>query len=283
MGGKLKMLFEKNQRGGNNKLINSMIFGLFLILYTESCFAELKPAYFGDFDSYVFALSLHSGFCHTKIDALPLECQSNQEMPSDLVAHGLWPSLPKSFGLVMQYDPNKDKQEGIWRTYGCYTQPFKFSYADQSRKCDNTELQLSEEVKTELSKVMPGVKSCLEKYEFAKHGVCFGFDHNEYFKKIIELTNEFRNSDFGMFLQSHKGQKVKIAAIIDSIKNSKNLGDTAVKSMRMSCKDSELIEFTFELKSLEINNNLSSSSFGQAKPNFCEKDEEDEVAIPGGI
>jgi ribonuclease I (enterobacter ribonuclease) len=277
------MLFAKNLKVGNPKIMNCIIFGLFLVLYAESCFAELKPEYFSDFDSYVFALSLHSGFCHTKIDALPPECQLDQETQSDLVAHGLWPSLPKSFGLVMQYDPNKEKQEGMWRTYGCYTQPFKFSYADQSRKCNNTELQLSEEVKTELSKVMPGVKSCLEKYEFAKHGVCFGFDHNEYFKKIVELTNEFRNSDFGKFLQSHKGHKVKIAAIVDSIKNSRNLGDTAVKSMRMSCKDNELIEFTFELKAEEINNSLSSSSFRQTTPYFCGEKEEGEVVIPTDI
>lgn len=51
-------------------------------------------------------------------------------------------------------------------------------YIHASKKCEADEIGMSLEMAAKLNDVMPGSggKSCLERYEYAKHAVCFGFD-----------------------------------------------------------------------------------------------------------
>lgn len=48
--------------------------------------------------------------------------------------------------------------------------------------------------------VMPGAgNSCLERYEYAKHGACFGFDPNAYFGTMIRLDKAIKTAHWGSF------------------------------------------------------------------------------------
>ncbi len=55
-----------------------------------------------------------------------------------------------------------------------------------------------------LNNVMPGSggTSCLERYEYAKHGVCFGFDPDSYFGAMVRLNGEIKRSPVGIFSRS---------------------------------------------------------------------------------
>jgi len=145
--------------------------------------APLQATQYADFDRYVLALSWQSGFCqslHDRNRDAPDECRLQKERDDKttiLTVHGLWPGLPKSIAA-------RGVDDRRWMRYGCATRPIpNMPEAKASRKCDAAETGLSLTGAAKLNEVMPGAggNSCLERYEYAKHGVCFGFDPDAYF------------------------------------------------------------------------------------------------------
>ncbi len=48
----------------------------------------------------------------------------------------------------------------------------------------------------------------LERYEYAKHGACFGFDPDAYFGTMVRLNQEIKESEAGKFLADNYGNTV---------------------------------------------------------------------------
>ncbi|STW45840.1 ribonuclease I [Klebsiella pneumoniae] len=87
--------------------------------------------------------------------------------------------------------------------YGCATRPVpNMPEVKANRKCQAAETGLSLEMANKLNNVMPGSggTSCLERYEYAKHGVCFGFDPDSYFGAMVRLNGEIKPQPGGDFL-----------------------------------------------------------------------------------
>ena len=61
-----------------------------------------------------------------------------------------------------------------------------------------------------LEKYMPGAKDGFAKYEWRKHGTCFGTDAETYFLTAIKLTQQFNESQFLTFVRMHMGQYVSL-------------------------------------------------------------------------
>ncbi|MGK4720498.1 ribonuclease I, partial [Salmonella enterica] len=63
---------------------------------------------------------------------------------------------------------------------------------------------------TALKEVMPGAvwNYFLERYEYAKHGACFGFDPNDYFGTMIRLDKAIKDSALGQILTDNYGKNV---------------------------------------------------------------------------
>lgn len=83
--------------------------------------------------------------------------------------------------------------ERRWMRFGCATRPVpNMPEAKASRKCDAAETGLSLTGAAKLNSVMPGAggNSCLERYEYAKHGVCFGFDPDAYFGTMVRMNQK---------------------------------------------------------------------------------------------
>lgn len=150
-----------------------------LVLTATQAGAEpLTAMRYADFDRYVLALSWQTGFCQSMYDRNrnePEECRLQQDTANKadfLTVHGLWPGLPKSIAA-------RGVDERRWMRYGCATRPVpNMPEVKANRKCQAAETGLSLEMANKLNNVMPGSggTSCLERYEYAKHGVCFGFD-----------------------------------------------------------------------------------------------------------
>ena len=162
----------------------------------------LKPTQYGDFDRYVLALSWQTGFCQSMVERNrdePEECRLQKESSNKtdfLTVHGLWPALPKSIAA-------RGVDERRWMRFGCATRPVpNMPEAKASRKCDAAETGLSLTGAAKLNSVMPGAggNSCLERYEYAKHGVCFGFDPDAYFGTMVRMNQEVKHSAAGKFL-----------------------------------------------------------------------------------
>lgn len=131
----------------------------------------------------------------------PEECRLQQDTANKadfLTVHGLWPGLPKSIAA-------RGVDERRWMRYGCATRPVpNMPEVKANRKCQAAETGLSLEMANKLNNVMPGSggTSCLERYEYAKHGVCFGFDPDSYFGAMVRLNGEIKRSPVGIFSRS---------------------------------------------------------------------------------
>lgn len=253
---------------------NALLLSLTL---SASLFAHaqpLQPTRYGDFDTYVLALSWQTGFCQSMVERHrnePAECKTQREEADKrafLTVHGLWPGLPKSVS-------SRGVDAKRWMRYGCATRPVpNMPEARGSRKCSAPETGLSVEMASRLSGVMPGAggKSCLERYEFAKHGACFGFDPNAYFGTMVRLNSEFKESAFGRFLAQNYGKIVSRKAFDKALEQS--WGYAAAKAVRLTCNGNPayLTEMQISLAAKAINEPLGKSSFArQRNPGNCAK------------
>ena len=232
----------------------------------------LAPKNYGDFDSYVLALSWQTGFCqsqHDRGNREPDECRLQKEPEqknSYLTVHGLWPSLPKSIA-ARGVDNNR------WMRYGCASRPVpNMPEAKASRKCAAGETGLSLEMANKLNAVMPGAggTSCLERYEYAKHGVCFGFDPDAWFGAMVRMNQDVKESPLGTFLADNYGKRVSRRDFDAAV--AKSWGESSIEAVKLSCSGNPayLTELQFTLDASTVNAPLSSQSFRkQPHPGNC--------------
>ncbi|ECM3741778.1 ribonuclease I [Salmonella enterica] len=235
---------------------------------------ELQAQQYGDFTDYVLALSWQTGFCqsqHERRHREPDECRLQKEPANKadfLTVHGLWPRLPKSIAA-------RGVDQRRWQRFGCATRPIpNLPEVKASRKCSAPAPGLSPDIAAALKEVMPGAggNSCLERYEYAKHGACFGFDPNAYFGTMIRLDKAIKDSALGQFLADNYGKTVSRAEF-DSVV-AQMWGQDNVKAVKVNCHGNPayLTEIQFSLKASMINAPLSSASFlPQPHPGNCGK------------
>lgn len=246
--------------------------GIAALLFTSAYAAPLQPKQYGDFDRYVLALSWQTGFCQSMHDNgrdEPDECRL-QKSPDDeadnLTVHGLWPGLPKSIAA-------RGVDNRRWMRFGCATRPIpNMPEAKTSQKCAAAETGLSLEMADKLNAAMPGSggNSCLERYEYAKHGVCFGFDPDDYFGAMVRLNHEIKTSPLGVFLANNYGKAITRAAFDSAVAEA--YGKQSVKAVKLTCNGNPayLTEMQVAIKAEAINAPLSGRSLlPQPHPGNC--------------
>lgn len=242
------------------------------MLLSSAHAAPLQPKQYGDFDRYVLALSWQTGFCQSLHDSgrsEPDECRLQKEPANKadyLTVHGLWPGLPKSIAT-------RGVDERRWMRYGCATRPVpNMPEAKARQKCDAAETGLSLEVANKLNAVMPGAGSntCLERYEYAKHGICFGFDPDDYFGAMVRMNTEIKASPLGVFLAENYGKTVTRDAFNAAVTQA--YGPQSVKAVKLTCSGNPawLTEIQIAIKADAINAPLASGSLlPQPHPGNC--------------
>ncbi|MGL4726717.1 MAG: ribonuclease I [Scandinavium sp.] len=232
----------------------------------------LSATQYGDFDRYVLALSWQTGFCQSMQDRNrnePDECRLQKDEADKtnyLTVHGLWPGLPKSIAA-------RGVDDRRWMRYGCATRPVpNMPEVRASRKCSAAETGLSLEMANKLNNVMPGSggTSCLERYEYAKHGVCFGFDPDAYFGTMVRLNGEIKQSPLGKFLADNYGKTVSRNAFDSAV--AKSYGKESVKAFKLTCNGNPayLTELQIAIKASAINAPLTAGSLlSQPHPGNC--------------
>ena len=168
---------------------------LIFALLLSAASPRAKAATAGQFDSYIFTMSWEPAFCEGKPSAT--ECQSEDPARFDatnLALHGLWP------------DVNGDSRHA----YGfCGDDAAAAQSLDRAATwCQMPEPTLSDATLANLTKVMPGVASCLDHHEWNKHGSCTGMSDDDYFALAASLVQQVSATNFGRFLSAHAGQTV---------------------------------------------------------------------------
>ena len=224
---------------------NAALLAVSLLPFSSANAVALQAKQYGDFDRYVLALSWQTGFCQSQHDRNRNErdeCRLQTETTNKadfLTVHG--PNLPE---------------------------------ARASRMCSSPETGLSLETAAKLSEVMPGAggRSCLERYEYAKHGACFGFDPDAYFGTMVRLNQEIKESEAGKFLADNYGNTVSRRDFDAAF--AKSWGKENVKAVKLTCQGNPayLTEIQISIKADAINAPLSANSFlPQPHPGNCGK------------
>ena len=162
----------------------------------------------------ILALSWENSYC--ELHPKTKECKIRDPYTyTHFTLHGLW--------------PNKKRY--------CHT---KYSF------------KLSPLLKRVLKKYMPSEK--LIRHEWIKHGTCFGTDANTYFLTAIKLTQQFNETSFINFFETHMGSYAsldKIRFVLSSIFGRKN-----IRKFQVLCKKGFITEIRIHLKGNPIKEEL---------------------------
>lgn len=234
---------------------------------------KLEAHKYADFSTYTLALSWQAGFCQSMAGnpgkTPPAECKhlSPANKVDFLTIHGLWPSLPVSLEARIKGKTPGDKMKS-WFRYGCSVRPLTFPSFGPDKKCAAPAMNFSPAFHAELLKYMPGANdtTCLDRYEYAKHGVCFEFNHEDYFGAMVALDKQVKGGKFGRFLAANYGKSVTREAFSEAF--AADFGQESLAGFAIACsqsiKGSFLAEIQLVLKSSAINDPLSAKSFASA-------------------
>ena len=163
---------------------------------------------------YLLALSWQPGFCLTH--GSKKECKSGRSgsySASHLSLHGLWPQpRNNAYCGVSETDRSVDRK-GHWDLL--------------------KPLTLSESTKKELTKVMPGFASLLQRHEWIKHGTCYSKTAEQYYVDSIHLTNQINLTSLDEMITKNKGKKITLSAIQKNIAES--VGKAAASRVALRC------------------------------------------------
>jgi ribonuclease I len=161
-----------------------------------------SPAAKSDFDYYLFAMSIAPGFCAQNAEraARKTQCEPRtlrQDFAASPISiHGLWPNRKKGkhpFFCASNSGPSGEKPR---RGEHCALP-----------KVENLDAPTQRELKTG----MPGIKDCLDRWEWAKHGTCSGLSPDRYFDIQLAWLAKV-NKALGAHLLSSAGTEFDIDA-----------------------------------------------------------------------
>jgi len=180
----------------------------------------------------ILTLSWHNAFCETH--RYKKECKRSlfsfgrpNYSERHFVLHGLWPQ-PKNrlYCGVDSHTVAMDKH-GQWNRI--------------------PDIDLSNEIKVRLQKVMPGYASELHKHEWIKHGTCYGTDANKYYEDAIRMVEQTNDSKVGDFFKNQIGKQVtlqQVRAVFD-----RSFGMGSGKRVELKCHNGLITELWLHLGS----------------------------------
>ncbi len=162
---------------------------------------------------FILAASWEPAFCAA--NQKKAECRN--QSPSNYDAknfslHGLWP-------MRQEYcDVSEDLKQ-----------------ADRGRDWkDLPAVQLSQDVKTKLDKVMPGRQSGLDRHEWVKHGTCTKLSADQYFSIAAGLIAELNTSAVRELFAQNIGKELDAESVKAAFDQS--FGEGANARIKMSCR-----------------------------------------------
>jgi ribonuclease T2 len=128
---------------------------------------------------YVLAVSWQPAFCESRAGEAKPECERQSQGRFDashFTLHGLWPQPGSNIYCNVPRDQVAADKDRQWNRLPAP--------------------RLSETVRLDLERVMPGTVSNLDRHEWVKHGTCFvGASADAYFARAIALVEQLNGSE----------------------------------------------------------------------------------------
>jgi len=174
----------------------------------------------------LLALSWQNAFCQTH--QYKKECKSMNSKSFgafEFVLHGLWPQpRNNAYCNVSKKQVGMDKNKQWYRL-------------DQ--------LELDNETRSNLSKLMPGYASYLHRHEWIKHGTCYGTTADEYYDDSMALQTQVNESKVRQYFKQNIGRIVYLKEIHKVF--DKAFGAGAGEHVTMQCKKGLITELWLHL------------------------------------
>jgi ribonuclease T2 len=188
---------------------------------------------------YVLALSWQPAFC--ELNARKLECRdldAGDFAARNLTVHGLWPN----------------DRPGGGPTY-CGIDADTKALDTPKSWCQLPEPEMSAMTRAHLAQTMPGVRSCLDRHEWVKHGTCAGTGADRYFGETLRLAAAVRDSAFAQAISASAGDEVAKERLIAAFDAS--FGAGAGGALTLICSDrGDLSEIRIALKPSALEGDL---------------------------
>jgi ribonuclease T2 len=178
-------------------------------------------------DKYLLSLSWQSSFCQTHpTKAECIKQSADGYDATNFTLHGLWPDKLSYCG-VASADINNDESHN-W---------------DQLPPV-NTDAQTHQD----LTVVMPGIISDLDRHEWYKHGTCDGRSSDQYYDIAINLLKEFNGSKVRDLFATNIGKTINFEQVKQTFDSS--FGEGASNSLNLKCgkEDGLLSEIRLKIK-----------------------------------
>ena len=164
---------------------------------------------------YVLAINWQPAFCETS----PNKPECRGQRPDSFEAthftlHGLWPQPRANAYCNVSESERRDSETGNWRAL--------------------PPLALNPAIAAELSQVMPGTMSNLERHEWTKHGTCFGTNANLYFKSSLDMLLAVNTSAVVDLFANNIGRKITLTQVRAAFDSS--FGAGAGLRVAMACE-----------------------------------------------
>ncbi|QRN96378.1 hypothetical protein JRI60_46465 [Archangium violaceum] len=177
-------------------------------------------------DSFKLALSWQPAFCesHRSKKECAVNFPATFQSAGNFTLHGLWPNR-ESCGINYGNCEHRRK-------------PREF--------CDYPDLGLNPEVAKQLSQVMPGTASCLERHEWFKHGTCqVDWDMDQYYEVAMDLVRQFNGAGISKYMAANMGKQVSMEDFLQQVDN--GLGPEARDRLQLSCSGGKLTDVLISL------------------------------------
>ncbi len=169
---------------------------------------------------FVLAASWQPAFCERRYRKP--ECRAQTPDRADarqFSLHGLWPQpIGNSFCGVSQRE-RRIAESGDWR--------------------DLPALDLDDDTRAALEVRMPGVVSGLPRYEWTKHGTCYGTDADTYFDDAMALLDQLNASAVQRLFEDNIGRRLRAGEVRDAFDRA--FGAGSGERVRLECDDEGLI------------------------------------------
>lgn len=203
------------------------------------CAASIPAAAFGAEPRYILAMSWQPAFCASDAGAAKAECAGGGQ--PELTLHGLWPNA----------DRNGDGRMNEADDYCLGPDRARLMRLDKGDWSRLPEVELSPDLRRQLSAIMPGTRSGLDRHQWVKHGSCSGLSPEDYFATAAALAEGVKREPFGGLFGAKTVSQIDRRELL-SVFNA-TFGAGASNALQLICRRrdgrSELVEIRLHLKS----------------------------------
>ena len=165
-------------------------------------------------DKLLLSLSWQPAFCESNPNKTECRTQTASRYDADHFSlHGLW---PQPEGLEYCDVSTQDR------------------LTDQRRRWnDLPRINLEEDTAQRLYRVMPGIRSGLERHEWVRHGSCFSSEPETYYRTALSLVDQINGSALREALIQHSGRSVSVLQLKTAFETS--FGEGAGRALDIRC------------------------------------------------